>query len=548
MSKTTFSRRTLLAGAFTGGAVLLLGSGALTGCSVPGGSTAGGATPSGGAGGILPNYIPFTGVPADFPATELGTDPAFRKYPKDRAASVKGTPGAGETLVGMANIYLAAPPSANSNSYWAGLNKRLGLTLDMQMVPAADYATKFATTIAGNDLPDLMQMTSVPGLPQLLDKRFQRLEDYLAGDKVKEYPNLANLQTTQWAQTVFNGGLYGIPIPRSKVQFYSFIREDIFDAVGVSTEPKGIDELEETAKALTDPKQRRWAFGSWEHVKIYLQMMNQTPNGWSKDGDSFTHMYETDQFRQVIDDLTRFWEAGVIHPDTFSTTLQPKALFAAGTVAINAVDGMPGWTQYVNDGASNPDFRLGVMPIYDRDGTGLTPWHTGGGLYSFTSIKKQDDPDRVRTILRTLDWLAAPFGTEEYTYRLFGKEGADHAEETSGNFVMSAQGSANTAVPVRYLADAPYTIYQPGRPDDADVQNAYQTRIMKKTSVNAALGLFSETYLSKNTVIDKALVDGLKEIVQGRQPLKHLDTLVAGWRSGGGDAMRNEYEESAASA
>lgn len=542
---THYSRRTILTGALAGGATLLLGSAALTGCA-PTTATAGGASgPSGSASGMLPSYIPYNGVAPDYPATADGVDPAFRAYPSTRAASVKRTPGKGETLTGMANIFAAAPPSADSNSYWAGINKRLGLTLDLQMVPAADYSQRFATTIAGNDLPDIMQMSTVPGLPNLLERRFQPLQDFLAGDKVKDYPNLANLATSGWEQTVFSNGLYGIPIPRSKVQRYSFIRADLFEEAGVSTEPKGIDELRDTAKALTDPKARRWAFASWEHVKAYLQMLNETPNGWRNQGGEFTHAYETDEFRQVIDDLTRFWNDGVIHPDTFSTTLQPKALFTAGTVAINAIDGAPAWSQYVTDGASNPNFKLGVMPVYDRKGTNLAPWHTGPGTYAFTSIKKQSDPERVKTILRTLDWLAAPFGTEEYTYRLFGKEGVDHTVGADGNFTMTPQGLTNTPIPIRYLADSPYTVYQPGRPDDAKVQHDYQKRIMAATTVDASLGLFSQSFLNKNAVIDKAFLDGLKEIVQARQPLSHLNSLVASWRSGGGDAMRREYEKAA---
>ena len=27
-----------------------------------------------------------------------------------------------------------------------------------------------------------------------------------------------------------------------------------------------------------------------------------------------------------------------------------------------------------------------------------------------------------------LNWLAAPFGTEEYLYRLYGEEGVDHTD------------------------------------------------------------------------------------------------------------------------
>ena len=38
----------------------------------------------------------------------------------------------------------------------------MGITLDMQMVPNSDYGTKFATTIAGGDLPDMVMLNQPP--------------------------------------------------------------------------------------------------------------------------------------------------------------------------------------------------------------------------------------------------------------------------------------------------------------------------------------------------------------------------------------------------
>ena len=62
------------------------------------------------------------------------------------------------------------------------------------MVSNADYLQKFPTAIAGNELPDMLQTPNgspppIPNLPQLLDKRFTNLSEFLSGDAVKEYPN-----------------------------------------------------------------------------------------------------------------------------------------------------------------------------------------------------------------------------------------------------------------------------------------------------------------------------------------------------------------------
>ncbi|MGZ0152940.1 extracellular solute-binding protein [Kribbella sp. WER1] len=490
----------------------------------------------------LPAYAEYGGITPDLPASATGVDPAFRHFPKERPKSVPDKPGNGETVSGMSNIFLPVPPGAGGNSYWSGLNERLGVDLKLQMVPAADYEQKFATTIAGNELPDVLQMRPVANLPALLDKRFTRLDEHLAGDAIKKYPNLANIPTRTWKSAVYNGGIYGVPIPRGAVQLYSFIRQDLFETAGVSPEPKSFAELTDAAKALTDPKARRWAFGAWNQVRDYLQMMNKAPNGWREEGGKLTHQYETPEYKQGIADLTQLWKAGVMHPDAFSDQLPFKNLFNAGTIAINAIDGYLGWNQYIQTAAGNPKFKLGLMPAYTREGGELAPWWQGSGNYSITALKKQSDPKRIELLLRVLNWLAAPFGTEEYVYRVFGKEGVDHTVTKDGDPTLTQTGQTNTAVPIRYLADAPAVVYQPGRPQDADVQHAYQTKVLAKAAVNPTVGLFSNTSATKNAVLDKAISDGVKDIVQGRKPMSTLDDLVRTWRNTGGDAMRKEYE------
>lgn len=539
MSAYTFDRRTLLAGA--GGAALLLGSGALTACSSDKAATKNSVAANTGV--KLPTYVQYTGVTADLPGTTAGVDAAFRNFPKDRPKSVSEVPGKGETLTAMANIYYPVPPGPDKNTYWAGLNKQMGVDLQLQMVSNADYMQKFATTIAGNELPDMMQMQVVANFPQLLEKRFTKLDEYLGGDAIKDYPNLANIPTRTWRSAIYNGGIYGIPIPRGAIGAYNFIRADLFKAAGVSTAPKGFDELIDAGKALTDAKKRQWAYGLLSQPQGLLQKINEEPNGWAEDGGKLTNRYETKQYKQSISDLIGIWKSGVMHPDSFSTSQPFKALFNAGTVAINAGDGYPGWTQYILDNASNPKFELGLMPVYSRDGSKLAPWMLGSGVYSITGIKQQSDPEKLKLILRVLNYLAAPFGTAEYFYRLYGQEGVDHTINSAGDPVFTKTGTTNTVLPIRYLADAPYTIYQPGRPKDADTQHSYQALEIPAGVSNPTVGLYSNTSATNNATIDKNFTDGVNEVIQGRKPLSTLDDLISKWRKGGGDDMRKEYEQ-----
>lgn len=544
MSVNAFSRRKLLVGA--GGTAVLLGSGTLSACSD--GTQAETNTAGANSSAALPTYVQYTGLTPDLPGTEQGVDPAFRNFPSENPKAVPEKPGNGETLTGMANIYYAVPPGPDRNSYWAGLNERLGISLELQMVSNADYVQKFATTIAGNELPDMLQFPNgspppVANMPALLDKRFTNLSELLSGDAIKEYPNLANIPTRTWKSAVFNGGIYGIPIARGAIGAYHFIRADLFEAAGVSTEPKSYDELVETTKALTNPKKRRWAFGLLNQPRVLLGRMNDEPNVWRNEGGKLTHTYETAEYKQTITDLIAMWKSGVMHPDSFNPAQPFKQLFNAGTVAINAADGYPAWTQYILDNASNPDFKLGLMPAYKREGGELAQWNLGSGVFAITALKKQEDPEKLKLILRVQNWLAAPFGTEEYLYRLYGEKGVDHNIDAKGNPVLTKTGTANAVLPIRYLADSPPTIYQPGRPQDADIQHAYQSLEIPTGIANPTTGLFSDTAATKNSTADKAFNDGVNDIIQDRKQFSELDRLVEAWRKAAGDAMRTEYQE-----
>lgn len=536
------SRRSLLTG--IGTAAVVGGAASMVGCSPK--TTDKTNTASKNASTKLPTYTEYTGAKPDLAGTEAGVMPGFFSYPKDPPKATADKPGTGkEVVTGMAPIYYAVPPGPKSNTYWAGLNERLGVDLQMQMVGSTDYAKKLATVIAGSDLPDAMLLEVQANFPQMLDKLFTPLDEFLAGDAIKDYPNLANVPTVAWQHTIYNGHIYGIPIPRATIMNYNFIRQDLFDAAGVSSSPKGYDELVETTKALTDAKKRRWAFSLVGQPRNLLGMMNDEPNGWRYADGKLTNQVETDEYRRTVSDLATMWKSGVIHPNAFDDSQNKAALFMGGTCCINANDGYVTWSQFTAEGKNVAGFKLGLMESYNRDGSKLAHWHDGPGIFhsAFTGLKKQDSPDKTKLILRMLDWLAAPFGTEEYLYRIYGEEGVDHKLTPDGDPVLTATGLTNTVVPAKYLADAPSVIYEPGRPQDVKLQHAYQSKEIPTGIQDPTLGLFSDTEASKSDTISGNLDDGVNQIIQGRKPLTELDSLLDNWRSGGGDTIRKEYLE-----
>jgi len=61
-----------------------------------------------------------------------------------------------------------------------------------------------------------------------------------------------------------------------------------------------------------------------------------------------------------------------------------------------------------------------------------------------------------------------------------------------------------------------------------------------------AWGLYSPTLGSKGPVINRAVVDGVTDIVAGRRPLSDFDGIVQEWLSNGGEQIRKELTDAMA--
>lgn len=532
------SRRSVLAGV-TGAAALV----GLAGCGAGSGPGEGGSG-EGATSVDLPSYVPFSGAQPDLAATADGVDAGYRRYPTERPQSVAQRPGNGsDALTAMANIYVAIPPGPQTNTWWSQLNERLGVDMQMSIVPAADYGTRFSTTIAGNDLPDMMQMQAVANFPQLLEARFTQLDEHLSGDAIRDYPNLANIPPFAWQNVMFGGHIYGIPIPRGRVGSYDLVRTDILAERGLSPEISGGWEgFLDMCREVTDARSRRWAYSLMSSLQLNVLRINEVPNQWTDVGGTLTHMYQSEQYKQAIADLITLWQAGVVHPDAFSPSQPFKQLFYGGNSVVQP-DGYTTWTYNVSINRSNPDFEQGMLTLPTRDGSGPAPWIPGPGFASMNSLKQQDDPERIKLALRVCDYLAAPFGSQEQLFTSYGIEGTHHGLDAEGNPTLTDAGLRDITVPTNFLAAPPWALYQPGRPDDVDLQHAYQTEVLSRASENPAQGLYSNTAATDGASANSAHTSAVNEIIQGRQPFSALDDLIATWLTAAGSGIKRDFEE-----
>jgi len=78
---------------------------------------------------------------------------------------------------------------------------------------------------------------------------------------------------------------------------------------------------------------------------------------------------------------------------------------------------------------------------------------------------KKASPDRIKELLRIVDFLASPFGSEEDLLLSYGIDGPDYTRDANGDPKLSPGGNQNAGyVPWRYISQHPYVTYQADLP------------------------------------------------------------------------------------
>ncbi|MBZ2199001.1 extracellular solute-binding protein [Occultella gossypii] len=519
----TLSRRRFLAGS----AGLAVSATVLSACG--GGDDGGGAGSSGGDGGSveLPTFkkIEATVMP-DLPGDGIVQDVYF-SYPDPPYQAVEHPTGSGGELRAMLMTYSTPPTPMDQNSYWQRMNDDLGVTFIPDLVPADDYVEKFSTVIAGGgELPEIIQAPlwmPLPRMGELIKSQFTDLTEYLSGDAVLTYPNLANIPTASWKNAVNQGILWGVPIPRPQFPSVMYVRMDRSEQAGFAEFPKTQEEFLEWGEAMTDTSKQQYAFAAVQNgwMENAVNGMYEQPNKWHLDGDTLTREWDHPGYFDGTDFVKQVWDLGYLHPDTPGMQVsQQQTLFWNGTIAAceNGISAVSSAAQY-------PDVPLGARAPWTKDGSKVHAMQNTG-IFSVNALKKGLEKAKVEEYLNILDYLAAPFGSQEYTTISFGLEGEQYTIE-NGSPTPIQDKAADLAINLKYVATAPQTLYAP----EMAVQDTYtrfhelQQELATGLVPDPCVTLRSET-LERNGQYEQEILDVRTGYILGRKTLDDLKGAV----------------------
>lgn len=494
---------------------------------------------------VLPAYKKLTPkVSPDQPGDEFVQD-FYSAYPNPTFKAVNHETGKGGDLTAMILTYGPPPTPLGKNPYWQEMNKRLNVNFKPDIVPATDYIQKFSTVIGGGgELPNLIQVPTFMALPrvqQLIDSRFLDLSEQLGGDAIASYPNLANLPSYAWQNAIAKGRIWGVPVVRAVFPNLFRYRKDISATKGFQEVPKTEEGFIEWAKAVSDPGKQQYALGNsfglaWMLTET-LEAMYQAPNNYYLEGGQLRQNIDHDGWWQAMELLKKLWGAKVIHPDT-PTMTQPQVmanLFNGKVVACE--DGQASLSEI----SKYPNVTLATRPTWTKDGS-KTHVRKGSGIFSVLAIEK-GQKDRTQELLNILDYLAAPFGSEEYTLTTFGLANTHHKLE-NGSPVPNQDKAADLGVNYKYVVAPPGVMYAADKQQQdlwKDVQ-ATQRELAKGLVEDPCAGLKSDAQ-EKAGKYSQAIADARNEYVLGRKPLSDVRAATDAYTKEVWPEVKKELEE-----
>ncbi|MGD7706975.1 hypothetical protein [Microlunatus sp. Y2014] len=528
------SRRAMLAG--TVGATAAIGLGA-AGCTPGDAGESGGNGERGGAKAVLPNYVPYTGVEPTYPAEVARTSAAFAEYPAEPPRYAENPPGNGQPVTFMGPTSFAMPPVLADNPFWQEMNARAGSPLDIQLTPAGEYDAKFATSVAGGQLPDMFYVGSMASLPEFLAADAADLTDHLSGDAINDYPALANIPSDAWRGCMFGGRIRTLPLHRGLISLPSIlVREDLLAGQGMSvTDVDSFETLYSMSKELTGGDQV-----AWTNVPLgYIRSMLDIPQTWTLDEDGrLGTSLEDERHEQALEAARRLVADKVVVPDYASTpTANRKLAFGSGTRIFHP-DSFIAWFSLYVQHERVPGIEIQVLPMAGFDGgQGTQALSSGIGGRSAINIKAGD---RIADLLRIADWLAAPVGTEEYLFNKYGIAGRHY--NLDGTDPIPTEQNHEVNIGSLYLCDAARAIYSPGRPDTVRSAWEHQQSVTGKAMADPTYGLYSETGARKLPTLDRKLSDTVDSIIAGRQPVSAWQGAVQTFLNDGATTVLEEYQ------
>lgn len=540
-----FTRRRAL-GLFGAGIGATAAVGSLSGC---GGSSTGGGGSS--ADMTPPDHVAGKEIEGLLKAEAEGVSPIYVGSPSSYTEAVTEKPAKGGKISSFQILWGAPTAPRAENQVWQELEKKLGVDeFDITMIPSASYGDKLATLLASGNLPDLVyiQDDDPNAARALADGAFLELNEYLEGDKVKAYPNLASTPTDTWVNSAKNGKILGVPMPAPPVNNLMVLRLDAMKKVGANGVPDNGDDLKtlwlELAKLGEVAGRKVWTHG--ELKPETFEPLHDLGNMFQMEDGKVTCKYLLPQYEDHLAFMVELWKGGMFHPDALGQ-MDPE-LFQQGQ-QLNYQASFPGFYWIPDQGRINTcrkavptaEFIHYPMPSV-KGGTGKHELSRGySGMVCIPSSLASDE-EKVKTLLRVCNFYRSPLGSTENLFLSFGIEGRQFKFDGPDKAIVKIPDAPNEgACTWLGLLRNPVNLLPRINKDKADNILETYSAITSSNKLSEVDKLTSVTYAKSASKLSQIHKEYFNGIVSGRKPVSAVKDFQKAWRDGGGQAVLDDY-------
>ncbi|MFE9428727.1 ABC transporter substrate-binding protein [Kitasatospora sp. NPDC006697] len=512
-----------------------------------------GANTSQGLKAALPSYLPNdNAVKPDIAPVQGGvdaaTDPAFLSYPASPPVTVSGVPGKGGSYSAVTPLWGTVPPAGNS--FYQAMNKALGVDLTMKPVDGTHYDTIIPTMTAAKKLPDWINLPAWwnPNFNtgELAGTQLADLTSYLSGDNIKKYPHLAAIPSGAWQMGVWGDKLYGIPCFSTSfcISGAAFYRRDVLESRGITADQvRSADDLMNLGKELTDAKRGVWAF---DDVWLAFSTIWGAPQNWKVDNGKLVHPYDTQEFLEALDWHYRLATSGYMHPDALAGDVANGSTRFYSGKSLIAYGGGGAWnlSDYQSGVAADKNYRRGAFNTITGDGKGTPVLWMGTAASMISYLNANLKPAQIEELLAVANYLAAPYGTAEYTLVNFGVEGVHHSR-VNGVPTFTDEGKKDVQATAYPFLAAPYSVISnPGGDIVTKDYAAWQAANVKYLTKPPFWGMnFTMPQAISAAAAAQSVNDTIKDCYHGKKKVSDVQDAIASWRNGPGARLKQWMTE-----
>ena len=447
------------------------------------------------------------------------------------------------------------------------IEQQTGVKLEINWVANSAYGELTSTTMSDkpDDQPMVMVIQGARDAATLDNARagaFWDLTPYL-----DQYPNLAAGNDTVYNNISIDGKVYGIYRARPMARAGVYYRTDIAAKMGITEEPKTMEDLTKLAMALAEYKNEEgtdtYALNMCKYVAGTIGVITTmfgAPNEWGVDenGDVYP-AFQDPHYLEGLNWLRDLYAAGGINPDfmilesgEWDNQERTEKCFMRFDCLDNGYR-MQEWFQnnlpekVTNENGEFVDIWALVPTVENAQGE-LRMWPQNAGFNGEIVVTRAvKDEATLQKILSFLDWCCSPdgyntlnYGLDQVTYWV--REDGYRYTKPTDDVDMSAQVNA-----IQHSLNQ-LGMFNSGEDLTVTATTALRTEyaaVNKECEVycigNPCYALESETNQMFGSVLAQNLEDAHVQYIAGKKSLEELQAAWQEWSEQGGAEIIKEY-------